>query len=181
MKKFVLPLSAVTLSLSTLPAIADEFTPVASVKRATWQQYQNEYQKSTLCNNEEIALWNCKIKTRSYSLCSSKIVTRTLGYMQYRASNRGKVEFTYPPMKVPPKGYFLYNSSANGDASIEFTSKGYSYTLFDPLRGASSLVIEPPAALTKIVEIKCPPNQTLQVNYTMRLMLDSGIWISNEK
>lgn len=132
------------------------------------------YQKSPLCNKDEITLWSCETGKRVYSLCSSHVVNRTSGYIQYRASDRGKVVFTYPTEKRQPLGLFRYFSAANGDASIEFTSNGYGYTLSDPLRDRSSIFVTAPSG--KQTEIRCGGNQTLQINYTMRLMYDSGVW-----
>ena len=136
------------------------------------------YQQSALCNKDEITLWSCETGKHVYSLCSSHIVTRTSGYVQYRASNHGKIVFTYPAEKKPPLGLFAYDLSANGNASVEFTSNGYGYTLSDPLRDKSSIFVSAPSG--KQTEIRCgDPNQTLQINYTMRLMYDSGVWDGN--
>ena len=137
------------------------------------------YQQSPLCNKDELTLWSCKTGKHIYSLCSSHVVTRTSGYIQYRASKHGKVVFTYPTVKRPPLGLFVYYSYGNGNASVEFTSNGYGYTLSDPLRDKSSIFVTAPAPSRKQTEIRCGGNQTLQINYTMRLMYDSGVWESN--
>jgi len=147
-----------------------------SITDATLAQYRDMYQQSPLCTKAEITLWSCETRKRIFSLCSSPVVTRTTGYLQYRASNGGKVTFAYPAIKTPPRGLFKYNSFGNGDASIEFTNNGYHYSLVDPLRNKSSIVVSAPGAAGKETEIACGPNQTLQVNYTMRLMYDSGLW-----
>jgi hypothetical protein len=176
MKNMTRPLFTVVLALATVPVLSQERTPVSSITDAKWAQYSGEYQQSSLCSKEEITLWSCETGKRVYSLCSSHTVTRMSGYIQYRASSRGKVVFTYPTERKPPLGSFVYNSFGNGDASVEFTSNGYGYTLFDPLRGGSSISVSAPAPSGKQTEINCGGNQTLQVNYTMRLMYDSGVW-----
>lgn len=172
----LLPIAA---ALAAASVLSQEHIPVSSITNATWQQYHAEYKKSPLCSKDEITLWSCEAGKRAYSLCSSQAVTRTSGYMQYRASSRGKIVFTYPAEKTPPQGSFIYNAFANGDASVEFMSNGYRYTLVDPLRAASSIIVSAPTPSEKEHEIKCPGNQTLQVNYTMRLMFDSGVWAGN--
>ena len=179
MKIMTLPLLTVVLVLIAAPVLAQERSPVSSITEATFEQYRAEYQKSPLCSKDEITLWSCEASARVYSLCSSQVVTRTSGYMQYRASSRGQVVFMYPAEKKPPLGSFVYNSYGNGNASIEFKSNGYGYTLVDPLRGASSILVSPPSKSERETEIRCPGNQTLQVNYTMRLMYDSGVWGGN--
>jgi hypothetical protein len=176
MKNMTPPFLTVVLALAAAHALSQERTPALSITNATWAQYSNAYGQSPLCSKDEITLWSCETGKRIYSLCSSHTVTRTLGYIQYRASSRGKVVFTYPTERTPPLGSFVYNSFANGNASVEFTSNGYGYTLSDPLREGSFLGVSAPAPSGKQTEIKCGGNQTLQVNYTMRLMFDSGVW-----
>lgn len=164
------------LGLTTLTALAQAHVPVPSITDATLDQYRDMYQQSPLCTKAEITLWSCETKKRVFSLCSSPVVTRTTGYMQYRASNAGQLTFAYPAIKTPPLGLFKYNSFGNGNASIEFTNNGYHYSLDDPLRDTSSIVVSAPGGSGKDTEIACGPNQTLQGNYTMRLMYDSGVW-----
>lgn len=170
------PFLSIALLLAATPALAQDSSPPSTITGATWEQYQKEYLQSPLCSQEEITLWTCSVRSRVYSLCASRTVTRTSGYLQYRAATRGKVTFTYPADKKPPFGLFTYSPTANGDASVSFTNQGYEYTLFDSLRGASSILVTAAAPSGKSTEITCPGNQTLQVNYTMRLMYDSGVW-----
>lgn len=164
------------LGLTTSTMLAQAHTPVSSIASATLDQYRGEYQQSPLCSRDEITLWSCESNKHVFSLCSSPAATRTTGYLQYRASNAGKVTLTYPATKVPPLGLFKYDSYANGDASVEFTNNGYRYSLIDPLRGNSFIRVAAPGAPGKTTEIACGGNQTLQVNYTMRLMYDFGVW-----
>jgi hypothetical protein len=95
--------------------------------------------------------------------------------LQYRASSAGKVTFTYPAAKTSPRGLFNYITFPNGDASVEFSNNGYRYSLIDPLRDHSSILIAAPGASGKPTRITCGANQTLQVNYTIRLMRDFGL------
>lgn len=164
------------LELTTSTVLAEARAPVSSITNATLDQYRGEYHQSPLCSKDEITLWSCETKKRVFSLCSSQVVTRTSGYLQYRASNADKVTFAYPATKAPPLGLFKFNSSPNGDASVDFTNKGYNYSLVDPLRGNSFILVSGPGSSGTTTEIACGGNQTLQVNYTLRLMYDSGIW-----
>ena len=102
------------LGLTTLTALAQAHVPVPSITDATLDQYRDMYQQSPLCTKAEITLWSCETKKRVFSLCSSPVVTRTTGYMQYRASNAGQLTFAYPAIKTPPLGLFKYNSFGNG-------------------------------------------------------------------
>lgn len=166
----------VILGLNTSIVLAQSDTPVPSITSATLSQYRGEYQQSPLCSKDEITLWSCEANKHVFSLCSSQVASRTTGYLQYRAASAGNMEFTYPAVKTPPLGLFKYNSFVNGDASIEFTNGEYHYSLIDPLRERSYILVLKPGSSTKNTEIACGPNRTLQVNYTMRLMYDFGLW-----
>jgi hypothetical protein len=179
MTRIAQPFLSLVLALAPAAVLAQEGAPVSSITDASWPDYRGMYTESPLCSKDEITLWTCKTHTQVFSLCSSQVVTRTSGYMQYRASRRGKVVFTYPAVKKPPLGSFAYESSPNGDASVGFASHGYNYLLEDPLRGGSSIFVSEPDGSGSETEIECAGNQTLQVNYTMRLMYDSGIWERN--
>jgi len=165
------------LGLSASTALAQ--APVSSITQATLEQYRDQYGQSPVCAKEEITLWSCTTKRREFALCSSPTVTRTTGYLQYRVADAGKLSFAYPEKKEPPLGKFTYNSYPNGDASIEFTNKGYRYSLVDPLREQSVIFVAAPGPSGKETKITCGPNQTLQVNYTMRLMHDAGLWVDD--
>lgn len=135
------------------------------------------YSPSALCAKDEITLWRCENASHAYALCSSRTISHTSGYMQYRASRQGQVELLYPADRRPPMGLFVYTSHANGDASLQFARDGYSYTLIDLLRGESFIEVgAPPSSGKTAAQVRCRGNQTLQVNYTMRLMYESGIW-----
>ena len=166
-------------ALATVPASAQERGTVANIAKAALEEYRDQYQQSPLCVSDEVTLWTCESKNRVFSLCSSPVVTRKSGYMQYRASKSGKVVLEYPSVKRPPLGSFTYNSFGNGNASVEFLNKGYRYSLVDPLRSYSMISVSGPMPSEKTTEIKCGGNQTLQLNYTMRLMYDSGLWVKD--
>lgn len=156
---------------------AQDQRPISSITDATWEEYKDMYSSSSLCSKEEITLWSCKTSGKTYALCSSKHVDKKSGYIQYKAAKNGNPIFAFPSSKIPPFGLFSYQSSANGDASLEFSNGGYDYSLIDPLRGRSLISVAPKKSPNRLSQIACnDANQTLQVNYTMRLMFDAGIW-----
>ena len=154
-------------------AFAQGAAPADPIATATLKDYLDMYSHSPLCTRDELTLWRCETKKKEFALCASPSITRTTGYLQYRATDAGKVVFAYPATRRPPLGLFKYY--ANGNASIEFTNDGYEYVLSDPLRDRSSITVTAPGAHGRETTIACGPNQTLQVNYTMRLMRDAGI------
>jgi hypothetical protein len=163
------------LGWASSPIVAQEKPSAPSIPQATLDQYRAMYSDSPLCANNEVTLWTCTNKNRIFSLCSSQTASRTTGYLQYRASNNGKLTLSYPAVNTPPLRLFEYNLAGNGDAYVEFTNNGYHYTLIDPLRSASMIRVSPPGASGKETEITCGPNQSLQINFTMRLMSDFGL------
>jgi hypothetical protein len=117
------------LGWASSPIVAQENTSEPSIPRETLDQYRAMYPDSPLCSRSEITSWTCTNKKRIFSLCSSQSASRTTGYLQYRASNDGKLTFSYPAVKAPPVGLFGLSLAGNGDAEIAFTNKGYRYTL----------------------------------------------------
>jgi hypothetical protein len=156
---------------------AGDRRPGSNIVDANWEEYKYMYTSSPLCSEEEITLWSCETSGKIYSLCSSTHISRKEGYIQYRVSRNGNIIFTFPNSKTPPFGLFSYHSSSNGDAYINFSNGGYDYNLGDPLRGNSVIFVSSKKSPNHSSEIQCNSgNQTLQVNYTMRLMFDAGIW-----
>jgi hypothetical protein len=168
-------LLSLAFGLDGSSTVARAGTPIASIATATYDQYRDQYTPSPLCSGDEVTLWRCETGRKAFALCSSKAATRTTGYLEYRAGSAGKVTFAYPATRQPPAGLFKYTSYGNGNAAVEFTNDGYAYTLMDPLRDRSSIEVQAPGPAGKRTTIACAANQTLQVNYTMRLMHDFGI------
>jgi hypothetical protein len=164
------------LALIASPAFAQAPVPTSPITQATLDDDREHDARSPLCTRDEITLWTCENRKRVFSLCSSPTASRTTGYLQYRAATGGKVTFAYPTVKAPPLGLFKYDIFGNGDASIEFTNKGYVYNLADVLRGRSAIYIAAPGVSGKETRIACGPNQSLQRNDTMRLMSAFGLW-----
>ena len=91
---------------------------------------------ATLCAPDEQALWQCPIAKnhKMASLCASKDVSATQGYVQYRYGTPGKVELTYPATRAPAPQSFHYDAGFNGDGeyvSVQFTNAGNDYSLFN--------------------------------------------------
>lgn len=178
----ILKITFLTLSLflstsSFAQNAAQEQRPISSITDATWEDYKDAYLSSPLCGKEEITLWSCKTSRKIYALCSSINISKKFGYIQYKIAKNGNTNFVFPSSKIPPFGLFSFQTSANGDAFLKFSNGDYDYSLVDPLRGRSLISVTPKKSLNRLSQISCnDANQTLQVNYTMRLMFDAGIW-----
>lgn len=90
--------------------------------------------QSSLCTQGEVTEWSCTAKGKIYSLCSSKNLSPTTGYMQYRAGTSSKTEFTFPEHSEQPKGYFRLGLLPRG-ARLTFSNAGYEYAIYEPLIG----------------------------------------------
>ena len=168
------PMLSLSFALAISPARAQESGLPDTITNATLESHLGLYRSSRLCETSELTLWSCSAGEREYALCSSHVVTRTAGHFQYRASKAGKKVFIFPEAIRPPAGLFTYEPTRNGDAAVVFVNGGYQYRLIDPLRDKSSILITNRQGKTN--EIQCNDNQTLQLNYTMRLMHQGGVW-----
>lgn len=184
----ILRIVAITLLLSSSaialakPDAATRRAPGPTITDAKWPDYEGMYGKSPHCSKAEITLWTCETKKTLYSICSSRRVTASSGYIQYRVSRAGRVVYLFPESRRAPLGHFVFRTGASGDASLDFSNKGYEYSLTDPLRGASSILVASKASPSNASEISCKNgNQTLQLNYTLKLMYDAGIWPGENK
>lgn len=147
-----------------------------NIADARWTDYADMYPTSALCETHEITLWTCDAKKETYSLCSSREITEDSGYIQYRAGTSDAVSFSFPEDNRHPNGIFDYSLSLNGDAGITFENGAYTYTLVDRLRGGSSVVVSKAPGNNDVADIACGnSNQSLQLNYTLKLMQLSGV------
>lgn len=89
-----------------------------------------------LCEPDEKLIFGCEIKDKLISICSSKELSKTTGYAQYRFGNPGKIELLYPNSKIPPQSVFFLSSTAysgGGANIIRFNNSGHEYLIFDSM------------------------------------------------
>jgi len=164
------------ISLSTLSVSKQiKNTAVDNISNSHWKDYQKMYPHSPLCKRDEITLWTCKKAKKIYSLCSSNVNSRHK-YIQYRVAYKHRLIFKYPTTKLNPKGLFKYNLYSNGNAMMEFYNKDYKYELVDSLRSVSQIYVFKKSLNKQVSTITCKnSNQSLQLNYTIKLMSIMGI------
>ena len=88
--------------------------------------------KSSLCAGSEEVLLSCVTKTRLISLCSTKGLSATNSYLQYRVERNGKLEFEFPKDKVIPNKIFTfekYQGAIGGTESLKFRNGKYRYEI----------------------------------------------------
>lgn len=91
---------------------------------------------SSLCQAEETILFSCMTKqNKIISLCASKELSATNGYIQYRFGNKKAVELTYPANQtVPASKAFQGRSqmfSGGGGIYLRFKNKAYDYLIYE--------------------------------------------------
>lgn len=88
----------------------------------------------SLCTSEETSLFTCSIGERQVSVCASKELSRTSGYVQYRAGRPEQApELAFPAQKVHPAQHFSVGSAGSAKSSLvnlHFEQSGYSYTVY---------------------------------------------------
>jgi hypothetical protein len=95
----------------------------------------------TLCEPGENVLNSCVAKKRIVSLCASRAISETEGYIQYRIGKPGDLELQFPAQHEHPRGRFTYGLGIQGNSWIAFTNGGYEYQVFDELRSAEDGVL----------------------------------------
>jgi len=94
----------------------------------------------SLCQGDEVSLFNCSSGKKLISVCASKGWSADRGYIQYRFGPAGKPELvvpsknTIPPMKSATSGVLMF--SAGGGAYLRFSSGGYDYVVYTAVGGS---------------------------------------------
>ncbi len=91
---------------------------------------------SSLCQKEETILFSCSTKqNKIISLCASRKLSATSGYIQYRFGNKEAVELTYPANQtVLANKAFQGRSqmfSGGGGIYLRFKNQVYDYLLYE--------------------------------------------------
>lgn len=108
--------------------------PSAGVPTAEWHE-------PTLCAPQENVVWSCRTKKKIVSVCASRKITASEGYMQYRIGKPGALEMSYPDAPTHPRGKFRYTLYIQGNQSLEFDKGGFHYSVVEDLRSDEDGVI----------------------------------------
>lgn len=92
-------------------------------------------ESSFLCTAEEQVVFACELKNKKIvSICASKQLSATAGYVQYRYGTSKAIELEYPSKRELPRGNFFLSTamySGGGASSIRFEIGEYEYFVFD--------------------------------------------------
>lgn len=87
----------------------------------------------TLCKADELVVFSCPTDAHTASICASKSISKSDGYMQYRYGRRDSVDLTYPDAGEKPADVFTSGTmsfSGGGGAWLRFSKGPYVYTIF---------------------------------------------------
>jgi hypothetical protein len=128
---------------------------------------------TTLCETSENIVWSCQAGKKIYSLCASKDLSSTTGYLQYRAGTSKSIELRYPAALKHPRGLIEFSLLAHG-ASVTFSNKGYSYFISEDLKDGTEISVE--KSQKTIATISCDDStDSLTENSTIDLLKAAGI------
>jgi len=121
----------------------------------------------SLCAPSERVLWSCEIRgqRKFASLCASKELDQSRGYVQYRFGRPNQVELEFPNARPNSQRAFKYSRYTRPLVtylSLRFERGGASYTISDdyndeekPARRDASIMVKPAGATTKESTLKC--------------------------
>ena len=88
------------------------------------------------CTANESVIWSCSSNKKIYSVCASKNLSASIGYMQYRVGYLKNPVFFYPEKAQHPRRFFNFEL-LNRAARLNFTNAKYHYEITDQLIGES--------------------------------------------
>jgi hypothetical protein len=128
----------------------------------------------SLCQQQENIVWSCLYGKKIYSVCASKDVNDTRGYVQYRAGTPKNIEFKYPAALQPPENLFAFGLLPHG-ASLEFANGRYTYLLSEDLVGQPWITVS--KAGKSLSSFQCQDStRSLTDNSTIRLFKAIGAY-----
>jgi hypothetical protein len=146
------------------------FAPHAGVKDSASARSSpsfNRMKPGSLCTQGERVVWSCEmVKERKLaSLCGSKDLDKTRGYVQYRFGRAGRVEMEFPRESVNTQSAFKYSRYTRPLVTylkLEFVSDGFTYTISDdsnseekPSRRDAAVTVTPSGANAKETSLRC--------------------------
>jgi hypothetical protein len=122
---------------------------------------------ASLCAKNENVVWSCEtVRDRKLaSVCSSKVLEETRGYVQYRFGRVGQIELEFPRERVNTQAAFKYSRYTRYMVTylkLEFVSGGFTYTISDdsnyeekPGRRDADITVTPMSANAKETRLRC--------------------------
>jgi hypothetical protein len=122
---------------------------------------------ASLCAKGENVVWSCAMvkESKLASLCSSKDLDETHGYVQYRFGRAGQVEMEFPRERTNTQAAFKYSRYTRPLVTylkLEFVNNGFTYTISDdsneeekPPQRDARITVTPTGAKAKETTLHC--------------------------
>ena len=121
-------------------------------------------QSPSLCSASEQIIFACTVGKKLLSICGSKELTPTVGYLQYRfGRSKNNLELEFPQEKTHPSQWFRFGSPFQGAKSsvseLQFRHSNYRYTVsaFTGAFSDAAFGIEVVAPDGKTTYLRCAP------------------------
>jgi hypothetical protein len=153
-----------SLFLVTLSAAIFHVTGYAGARSLT---PINSAKPGSLCTQGEQVLWSCETakERKLASVCGSKNLDGTHGYVQYRFGRAGRVEMEFPRERANTQSAFKYSRYTRYMVTylkLEFVNNGFTYTVSDdsnyeekPGSRDADITITPAGANAKETKVRC--------------------------
>jgi hypothetical protein len=127
----------------------------------------NSVKPGSLCARNENVVWSCELmkERKLASVCSSKELDKTSGYVQYRFGRAGQVEMEFPRERTNTQGAFKYSRYTRPLVTylkLEFVNGGFTYIINDdsneeekPAARSADITVTPAGANTKETRLRC--------------------------
>lgn len=121
----------------------------------------------SLCQASEQVVWSCEmVKDRKLaSVCGSKDLDETRGYVQYRFGRAGQIELEFPRERTNTQSAFKYSRYTRPLVTylkLQFFNEGVSYTIGDdsndeekPARRYASITVKHTEGNAKEITLRC--------------------------
>ncbi len=101
----------------------------------------------TLCQQTEQVVFSCPLrgKAKIVSLCGTKDLSATEGYLSYRFGTAKRIELAFPPDRRDTQKRFRYAHYLRyrvDRTNVSFTNEGHTYIVFDSYDGESTPVVQ---------------------------------------
>ena len=88
---------------------------------------------SSLCKPDERVIFSCSVGAHIASVCASKVLSKSEGYLQYRYGRPNAIDLAYPDIGAKPADVFsseVLMFSGGGGGLLRFEKGPFAYTIF---------------------------------------------------
>lgn len=126
------------------------------------------YAEKTLCALDESVVFSCSTGKKMVSVCASKDLNATQGWLQYRYGTSSKLDLVFPEVDTHPKYFSVANtiiySGGGGGAYLQMNKGEFSYIVYSGEgRGWSQSGVTVQKNGKSIADILCKSNEEINI------------------